>query len=78
MNEGRDRVLYTNAHAIRAGLMPCETNPVNGGLSRTVHQFHAVAAVTTGSQKGNKRHVCRDCAHKFHNAQHQVQRIVWD
>jgi hypothetical protein len=54
---------HTNGEAIRAGFVPCETSPVYGGLSRTVHPFHGVAEVTVGS-RGERRHVCRDCAHK--------------
>lgn len=67
-----------NGDAIHIGLVPCETNPVNGGLSRTLEEFHDSAFVTVGSQKGNKRHVCQSCADKHHKAQKQSHGIVWD
>lgn len=71
-------ITYTNGNAIRDGLIPCETSPTFGGLARTMDAFHAVAAVTTGSQKGNKRHVCLDCATQHHRHQHQVPGVIWD
>lgn len=72
------RRTYRNSHAIRAGYVPCETNPDSGGLSKTGHAFHAVAVVTVGSVKGNKRHVCAECADRYHRHQKQEGGIVWD
>lgn len=69
---------YRNADAIQAGYVPCETNPETGGLSRTGQPFHAVAKITVGQQRGNKRHVCPDCASHYHAIQKQVSGIVWD
>lgn len=67
-----------NGDAIKAGIIPCETNPASGGLSRTTKEFHAPATLTVGSQKGNKRHVCKDCANKHHGAQKRVDGIQWN
>lgn len=67
-----------NSNAIRAGAVPCETNPETGGLSRTLEAFHAVASLTVGQRKGEKRHVCEPCANKFHHLQQQARGIVWD
>lgn len=69
---------YTNAAALRAGLTPCETDPARGGLSRTSHPFHGVAAVTVGSQRGNLRHVCEECAEKWHKHQERRGGVRWD
>lgn len=69
---------YLNGDAIRKGLIPCETNPDTGGLSRTGQPFHAVAVLTAGSQKGNKRHVCAECADRFHRHQKQEGGILWE
>lgn len=69
---------YTNAHALRAGLTPCETDPARGGLSRTPDLFHAPAAVTVGSQRGGRRHVCEQCADKWHKGQARVGGVRWD
>jgi hypothetical protein len=68
----------TNGSAIRQGLIPCETNPATGGLSRTGEMFHARAAVTVGSQKANLRHVCDDCAARFHSYARQRSGILWE
>lgn len=67
-----------NSDAIRAGLIPCETNPSTGGLSRTVEPFHVVATLTVGQQKNGKRHVCEPCAGKWHHLQQQARGVVWD
>lgn len=69
---------YTNGQAIRIGLIPCDTAPQFGGLSRTVHPFHAVAEVTVGAHKGLRRHVCRNCAAAHHKHQPQVPGVVWE
>lgn len=71
-------ITHTNGEAIRAGMIPCETSPQFGGLSRTGQTFHAAARVTVGAQKGNKRHVCLSCAERHHKHQPQVLGIVWD
>lgn len=39
-------ITCTNGQAIADGFVPCEDTPQWGGLSRTVHPFHAVAEVT--------------------------------
>lgn len=67
-----------NSDVIRAGAIPCETDPWTGGLSRTLEAFHALAVLTVGQVKGSKRHVCINCADKWHGNQQQARGIVWD
>lgn len=74
----RDRHEYLNADALRAGFIPCETNPETGGLSRTVHPYHAKACVTVGSQKGALRHVCLECAVTYHKHQERRIGVIWE
>lgn len=69
---------YRNSDAIRYGLVPCETNPDTGGLSRTGQSFHAVATITVGSVRGNKKHVCAECAERYHRHQKQAGGVLWD
>lgn len=71
-------IFTMNSDAIRAGAIPCETNPSTGGLSRTLEAFHAVASLTVGQQKNGKRHVCANCAESWHQHQQQARGIVWD
>lgn len=68
----------TNSAAIQQGLIPCETNPRDGSLSRTVQPFHAVAVVTVGGRNGQLRHVCAGCLEKFHAKVHVQCGIVWE
>lgn len=72
------RRTYTNADALRAGLIPCETDPRRGGLSYLSHTFHGIAAVTVGSFKGNRRHVCEECADKHHKHQERKEGVRWE
>ena len=69
---------FTNATAIRQGMVPCETNPDTGKLSMLHEVFHAQAVTTTGSMKGSKRHVCESCADKHHGLQHHQRGVKWD
>jgi len=69
---------YLNSDALRDGLIPCETEPRYGGLSRTTHPFHAGATVTVGSQRGNRRHVCEQCAERWHKHQAREEGVQWD
>lgn len=69
---------WTNSDAIQAGIIPCETNPASGLLSRTGDQFHGRAVVTVGSQKGGMRHVCASCALKYHRHQEQRPGVKWE
>lgn len=64
----------TNADAIRSGLIPCETNPDTGTLSRTADPFHALATYTVGRSKP-RRHVCNGCRLKYHSIQPFAERI---
>lgn len=66
-----------NSDAIRAGRIPCETNPSTGGLSTTLEPFHADAKVTVGLQKNSLRHVCEPCAARHHQGQRQRSGIYW-
>lgn len=69
---------YTNSDAIQDKMIPCETDPRSGELSRTLDPFHGQAVMTVGQVKGGRRHVCRECAEKHHK--HLVWRmgIYWD
>lgn len=70
---------YLNSNAIRAGLIPCETNPHTGALSRTLEPFHARATDTVGVNEGGRRHVCSECAEKHHkHLRRRVGMIVWE
>lgn len=69
---------WTNSDAIQANIIPCETNPTTGGLSRASDQFHGRAVVTVGSQKGQMRHVCTSCALKHHKHQKQRPGVKWE
>lgn len=69
---------FTNGSAIRAGLVPCETNPNNGDLSYCNEQFHGSARATVGSQNGTMRHVCLMCLNKYHKDQRVRQGIHWE
>lgn len=70
--------IYTNGKAIRSGLTPCETNPATGQLSYCREPFHARATVTVGSSKGTLRHVCMECANRYHKDQVVRHGIKWD
>lgn len=67
-----------NGDAIREGIIPCETNPETGALSRTGERFHGRATATVGSQKGNLRHACADCARRHHKLQKQRTGVLWE
>lgn len=67
----------TNGQAIRQGFVPCETNPETGGLSRTADVFHGRAVATVGLRKGEQRHVCLDCAQRFHKHLHHRPGVQW-
>lgn len=69
---------YLNSDAIQAGLIPCETNPRTGGLSRTLEPFHAQAAETVGTNKDGRRHVCTECAVKHHKHLRRRPGIIWE
>jgi len=57
-------------------LIPCETNPETGAESRQFERFHAYAEVTIGT-KVPLRHVCRECAKKWHKSREQRLGIRW-
>jgi hypothetical protein len=69
--------IYDNADALRAGIVPCETDPASGGLSRTLEPFHAAAELTAGSQRGSLRHVCAGCARAHHQHLRQRPGVLW-
>jgi hypothetical protein len=69
---------YLNSDAIQAGLIPCETNPRTGALSRTLEPFHAKATETVGTGNDRRRHVCIECAEKHHRGlKRRRGAIVW-
>ena len=68
---------YLNSDAIRAGLIPCETNPHTGSLSRTLEPFHAKAEVTIGKNVTTRRHVCFECKVKHHRSATTEPGIQW-
>lgn len=57
---------YSNGYAISKGVVPCETNPTTGKLSRTTEPFHARAEVTVGARVDQRRRVCVFCRGKHH------------
>lgn len=70
----------TNAEALRAGITPCETNPLTGGLSRTVDEFHAAATITCGTKRirtENLKHACVQCAKQYHTLMRQRDGVLW-
>lgn len=73
-----DLTAPTNGQAIRNGLIPCETDPDTGHLSRTTWPFHAVATYTTGSARGGFRHVCAGCLERHHKGLRVRSGIRWE
>jgi hypothetical protein len=67
----------TNGGAIRAGFIPCESNPRTGTLSRTTEVFHGSAMLTVGQKSGNLRHVCTSCAQRFHASLKQRPGLIF-
>ncbi len=69
--------MCTNGHLIHQGLVPCETNPDTGGLSHTGDRAHALAAFTVTGKGFESRHVCRECAIKFHMQRRIKEGVIW-
>lgn len=65
-----------NRDTIQSGVIPCETDPYNGKLSRTLDPFHATATTTVGS-RGVLTHVCASCAERWHTHKERKPGIKW-
>lgn len=66
-----------NRDLIRLGLVPCETDPDTGGLSRTGDPAHALATWTVTGKGYESRHVCEECAAEFHSQRPIKEGVIW-
>lgn len=66
-----------NGYLIRCGLVPCETNPDTGGLSRTGDPAHALAVFTITGKGFESRHVCRGCVLAFYANRPIKEGVIW-
>jgi len=67
----------SNAWGARHDVIPCETNPQTGALSRQREAFHARATMTVGAEGTERRHVCEPCQKRWHRFNKIERGVTW-